>query len=272
MTGTTSGTPAATTYTFDNSSPDAQDQVRYLAQILDPHTFAVLDGLNLPVGGRFADLGAGAGTVTGWLIEQGGPDSHVVVVDQDPRHVREHPQLTVVAQDVATVDVPPGSLDLVHARLLFMHLENPEQVLRRWVTALKPGAAMVISDWATDHLEDMFVDGPDPVRAVFDNFQDALINIAENNGMDSTWARRVPSVMRRAGLHIHSGETYNRLWRGGEPGMLLHASNSRQLQGPLLTAGISIAELELLRESMNDPSVTTRSWPMHTTVGIRPTA
>jgi hypothetical protein len=32
------------------------------------------------------------------------------------------------------------------------------------------------------------------------------------------------------------------------------------------------AELTLLRDAMSNPDVLTRSWPMHTTVGIRPAA
>jgi SAM-dependent methyltransferase len=178
----------------------------------------------------------------------------------------------VFEQDIAAAVLAPASFDAIHARLLFMHLRQREQILTKLVDALKPGGKLIISDWATDHLEDMFVDGSDAVRQVFGIFQNTLIQVLDGNGMDSTWARRVPAVMRASGLKVHSGQTFNRVLHGGEPGMLLHASNSRQKQAELLAAGMTEDQLDLLREAMNDPTVLTRSWPMHTTVGIRPAA
>jgi SAM-dependent methyltransferase len=260
-------------YGFDNSTRDAGDQLGYLASFLDPHTFTVLKGLDLPAGGRYADLGAGAGTVSTWLAQRAGPDGRVIVIDRQPQHVPEHPTITVWQQDVATAELTPDSFDAIHARLLFMHLEQREQIVADLVPALRPGGKLIVSDWAVDHLDDMFVYGPDEVRRVFLDFQHTLIEVLEHgHGMDSTWARRVPAVMRDAGLSIHSGQTFNRLLSGGEPGMLLHASNSRQKQAELLAAGMTEDDLHLLRTAMNDPAVMTRSWPMHTTVGLRPAA
>ncbi|GAA0547048.1 methyltransferase domain-containing protein [Paractinoplanes ferrugineus] len=266
----------STAYTFDNSTRDARDQVQHLAGILDPHTFAVLDDLALPARAVCADLGAGAGTVAARLAERTGPDGHVVVIDLQPQHVPTHPRITIRQQDLVTADLEPDSFDLIHARLLLMHLGQREQILHKLAAALKPGGAMVISDWATDHLDDMFVDGPDPIREVFSAFQHTMIAVCEGNGMDSTWARRVPAVMRQAGLTGIRGETYNRLWNAGEPGMALHASNSRQLEPALLDAGMTRDQLALLRDAMTAPKtpskVMARSWPMHTTVGFRPAA
>jgi SAM-dependent methyltransferase len=259
-------------YGFDNSNRHARDQVGYLAGYLDPHTFDVLDGLNLPRGGRYADLGAGAGTVATRLANRGTGDGRVLVIDLQPQHVPEHPRIDILRQDIATAVLSPASFDAIHARLLLMHLLQREQILTGLVDALKPGGKLIISDWAVDHLDDMFIDGPEHVRQVFATFQNRLIEVLGGNGMDATWARRVPAVMRSAGLTIHSGQTFNRVLHGGEPGMLLHASNSRQKEAELLAAGMSQDELTLLREAMNDPSVLTRSWPMHTTVGIRPAA
>jgi SAM-dependent methyltransferase len=210
--------------------------------------------------------------VATWLARRTSGDGRVLVVDVQPQHVPEHPRIEILQQDIATATLPAAGFDAIHARLLLMHLLQREQILTGLVDALKPGGKLIISDWAVDHLDDMFIDGPDPVRQVFATFQNRLIEVLGGNGMDSTWARRVPAVMRSAGLTIHSGQTFNRVLHGGEPGMLLHASNSRQKEAELLAAGMTAGELSLLREAMNDPSVLTRSWPMHTTVGIRPAA
>ncbi|GLZ00767.1 class I SAM-dependent methyltransferase [Actinoplanes sp. NBRC 103695] len=259
-------------YGFDNSTSDARDQVGHLADYLDPHTFAVLESLRLPVAGRYADIGAGAGTIAQWMAEHGGRNGSTLVIDLQPQHVPPHPRIEILNQDIATVALQPASFDAIHARLLFMHLLQREQILTNLVDALKPGGKLIISDWATDHLDDMFIDGPDTVRQVFGTFQHTLIKVLDGHGMDSTWARRVPAVMRSAGLSIHSGQTYNRVLRGGDPGMLLHASNSRQKEKELLEAGMTPPQLTLLRQAMTNPDVLTRSWPMHTTIGVRPAA
>lgn len=270
---TTETANAGSAYGFDNSTPDAADQVDLLAGILDQHTFGVLEGLGLPIGARCADLGAGRGTVALWLAEQVGPDGHVLVIDTDPRHVPAHPRITVRTGDVAALELEPDSFDVIHERLLLMHVARREEVVRRQAAALKPGGALVVSDWATDHLEDMFAAGPADIRQLFLTFQHAFVrSLEQGSGMDSTWARRVPDVMASAGLVDITSVTFNQLWRGGEPGMLLHASNSRQKQDLLRAAGMTDAQLDQLREAMNNPDVMARSWPMHTTVGFRPAA
>ncbi|WP_199515918.1 class I SAM-dependent methyltransferase [Nucisporomicrobium flavum] len=263
---------AETQYGFNNRTPEGGKQVGHLAAYLDPHTFAILDGLNLPVGGRYADIGAGAGTVAHWLAEHTGTDGSTLVVDVEPEHVPPHPHIEILQADIATAALKPASFDAIHARLLLMHLLQREQILTSLVDALKPGGMLIISDWATDHLDDMFIDGPAEIRGVFLKFQHALIEVFGRGGMNSTWARRVPAVMRSAGLEVHSGQTFNQVLHGGDAGMLLHASNSRQKEKELLDAGMTAGELELLRKAMGNPDVLTRSWPMHTTVGVRPAA
>jgi hypothetical protein len=50
----------------------------------------------------------------------------------------------------------------------------------------------------------------------------------------------------------------------------LHACNSRQLQEPLLAAGLAESQLNLLRAAMENPQVIGYHYPMYTAVGRRP--
>jgi SAM-dependent methyltransferase len=262
--------PTDPTYLFDNATRDAAVQTELLARILDPHTEAVLNHvLDLHAGFRSLDLGCGRGTVAHLLAEETGPSGQVVAMDLDPRHVAAHDRIEVRAGDVRTAELGVEEYDVVHARLLLMHVSEREELLRRAADAVKPGGCVIVSDWDCTHLDDMFVYGPAQVRAVFNAFQHTLVALGEAQGMSAGWARQAPAAMVKAGLTNVASQVYNALWSGGEPGMLLHASNSRQLQQPLLDAGMTLPQLELLRDAMRDPKVYAFSYPMYTTVGWR---
>jgi SAM-dependent methyltransferase len=270
MTSTSAGPAPASEYMFDNDTPEAARQVELLADILDDHTIGVLEGIDVPADGRCLDLGAGAGTISTWMAGELVPAGQVTVLDLKPQHITPHDRLTVITGDVTTHPFEAGSVDLIHARLLFMHLADRGQVLARVAGALKPGGVMVISDWDTRHLDEMIVRAPDDVADAFLAFQEALIGVGVANGMDAGWARRIPDVMADAGLVGVTAQVFNRVWVGGSAGMLLHDCNSRQKQADLLAAGMSLEQLDTLRTAMTDPQVWAWHWPMVTAVGVRP--
>ncbi|MEV1319404.1 class I SAM-dependent methyltransferase [Micromonospora arborensis] len=256
-------------YTFDNATRDAARQVKLLAEILDGHSTDVLARSGVETGWKCLDLGTGAGSVARWLADQVSPAGRVVAIDADPRHVATHELIDVRTGDVTTLDLGDGVYDLVHARLLLMHLPQREQVLRRAVAALKPGGVLVVSDWDCTHLDEMLLRGPAGLAEAFVAFQRALVGLAVDNGASPNWAYRVPVAMRDAGLVDVEAEVHNRLWSGGEAGCLLHASNSRQMEPALLARGVSVEQLETVRSGMDDPDTLAWSYPMVTSVGRR---
>lgn len=269
MTAPTAAAPAA--YTFDNATTEAAVQVRLLADILDPHTLTVLNALEVQPGWECLDLGPGAGTITTALADLANPGGRVTAIDLDPRHMRGGPGIDIRTGDIRTTTLPANCYDLIHTRLLLMHLPQRQEIVRQLATALRPGGLLVISDWECSHPADLLVSAPSPqAAAAFTRFQTALGGLAAVRGADLSWARRVPAAMRTAGLVEITSETYNRLWAGGQPGCLLHASNSRQLHQPLLHAGMRAEDLTTLRQAMADPDTLAYSYLLYTTVGRKP--
>lgn len=256
-------------YTFDNAAPQARRQIRLLAEILDPHTTDVLTRAGVQPGWRCLDLGAGAGTITSWLAGQVGPTGSVVAVDVDPRHIEAADRIEVRAQDITTAELGDDEFDLIHARLLLMHLPHREDLVHRLASALKPGGLLVVSDWDCSHLDDMLLRSGDDVADAFLAFQHGLVGLGIDNGMDPAWARRIPRVLDEAGLQDIEAETYNRIWTGGEAGCLLHACNSHQLEQALLGRGVTVSQLAVLRAAMDDWYTLAWSYPMVTAVGRR---
>ncbi|HEX5540819.1 MAG TPA: methyltransferase domain-containing protein [Micromonospora sp.] len=265
----TTTTDSASQYTFDNATPEAARQVRLLAEILDGHSIDVLARAGVAAGWRCLDLGAGAGSISTWLADRVGPDGRVLALDTDPRHIGQHERLELRAVDVTEADFGTDEYDLIHARLLLMHLPQRREILRRMVRALRPGGLLVLSDWDCTQTESMLVRSSPEATEAFSAFQAALLTLGAANGASATWAGEAPLAMLDAGLVDVESEVHNRLWTGGEAGCLLHASNSRQLEAVLLKFGVTAKQLTVLREAMEDPETFAWSYPMVTTVGRR---
>jgi SAM-dependent methyltransferase len=265
----TAGPDVPGRYTFDNANPDAAQQVRLLAWILDEPSTDVLAREGVATDWHCLDLGAGAGTVSAWLAEQVGPFGRVVAMDTDPRYMPSNDRIEIRTADVTTADLGSGEYDLVHARLLLMHLPQREEILRRMAAALRPGGIVVISDWDCTHLDEMLLRGAVGLAEAFLAFQETLIGLGVGHGASVDWARRMPLAMHEAGLTDVHAEVHNRVWSGGEPGCLLHASNSRQMEPALLARGVTVEQLTAVREGMADAHTLAWSYPMVTAVGRR---
>ncbi|WP_432840955.1 class I SAM-dependent methyltransferase [Dactylosporangium sp. CA-092794] len=269
MSITTTG-PATSQYSFDNAAREGDEQLRLLAGILDEHSTGVLARTGVTAGWRCLDIGPGAGTVTHWLAGRVGPGGHVTSLDLDPQHIPAAGNVTVQQGDVRTTELPADHFDLIHARLLLLHLTDRDEVIRRLVATLKPGGLLVTSDWDTTR-HDVLLHAPnEAATAAFGVFQEALLGILESNGADLGWAHRAPLSLRAAGLVDIETEVHNRLWPGGTAANLLHVSNSYQLRDALVARGVTPEQLDLVRAAMLDPETMVYCYLTYTSIGRRP--
>jgi len=103
--------------------------------------------------------------------------------------VRAHDSVTVRTADVRTAVLPADHYDLIHTRLLLVHLAEREQVLDRLVAALKPGGVLVVSDWEADR-RDFLVHATTPAAAAaYEAFHSGLAGIPKDRGADLGWSR-----------------------------------------------------------------------------------
>ena len=88
-------------------------------------------------------------------------------------------------------------------------------------------------------------------------------------GVDMAWASQVHSTMSAVGLsQVHSA-THTESWTGGGYGCRLYEANSIQLEGPLLAAGLTAADLTRIRELTQDHAFTVNSYTFVSTRGQR---
>lgn len=260
--------PDAPTYSFDNDDPEAVDRHSHLSVILDDFTFARLEGVGELSGQRCLEVGAGGGSVARWLADRVGPTGRVLATDLNPRHIPADPGYAVLQHDLVTESVPDGPWDLIHARLVLLHIPQRVEILGRLAAALAPGGALVVEEWATE-FDNLVLAAPDEESAgLVEQYQDILVNrVLPAKGNDPTWAGKVHGAMLAAGLVDVDTAIHARSWPGGTAGALIIAANVAQLREEFIAAGFTAERLDRLCRVVEDPRVVIRGHFTYSTVG-----
>ena len=151
--------------------------------------------------------------------------ARLLAIDLDLRRLSATavPGLTATRHDVVHDDIPTGAYDLVHARLLLVHLPERERVLDSLVRSLRPGGWVVIEDF-----DNMFLDvgsAATPEQAVVRKVALAFKRLLQDRGADLAYARRLPDLLRASGLRDIAGEGRIVFGTGGSAASRLATAN-----------------------------------------------
>ncbi|MFB6394184.1 class I SAM-dependent methyltransferase [Polymorphospora lycopeni] len=258
-------------YAYDNDHPAAPNQLASLAALLDDVTIGRLAHLDLR-GRRCLEIGAGGSAVPAWLAEEVGPGGHVFATDIRPAFIPRHPRLTALAHDIATDPVPKPPYDLIHARLVLMHLPQRERILARLADALTPGGVLCVEDWAIQP-DTAVIDAPTTgARTLFAVYQHAVArDILAAAGTDLTWAVRIHPAMRAAGLRDLDTAIHTPVWYAGSPGLALVSVNIAQHRDRLTTGALTDTDLDEIARLATDPAsgLVVRGHLLYSTIGRR---
>ena len=260
-------------YVFDNDHPEAADRHGQLPAILDEFTVSRLSSLGDLTGLRCLETGAGGGSIAAWLARATGPTGRVLATDVNIRHLPPSPPYDVLVHDLENEPVPDGPWDVIHARLVLLHLPGREAVLQRLAAALAPGGALVVEDFETTFRK-LVLAAPSPQAAqLVDRYHELLVErVLPAHGNDPTWAGRAPAAMLEAGLTDVDTVIEARSWPGGTAGTLLIGANIAQAREDFLAAGMTEAQLDELSRLVTDPRLVLRGHFTYSTIGRRPSA
>jgi SAM-dependent methyltransferase len=240
-------------YVLDNASKEAVDRFAALSAAFDPGTIRHFQDRGVGLGWHCLEVGGGGGSIASWLANRVGSAGRVLVTDIDPRYLDslKLPNVEVRGHDIVNDPLPEASFDLIHARLVLVHLPQREKVLARLVTALKPGG------WIIDEEFDSVV-VPDPTlhpAEVLSKTHNAMIRIMADRGVERGFGRRLFGLLRAHGLASVGAEGRTFMWPSGSPGPSLMRSNYEQLRGAMIDAGYVTAEVfDQDVASLGDPS------------------
>lgn len=235
-----------------------REELEHLDRLLDEHTIKALTATGIRHGLRCLEVGAGSGSIARWMADRVRPDGRVVAIDLETDRFDVGTDTLDVRRHDINRGVPGGPFDLIHARLVLMHLPRRRQILRSLYQALAPGGWLVLGEHLAPSLG--VLDGPTEADCeLFDRVMHTMTErVGRPGGTDFGWALDVDSEMRRAGLvHLHS-ERHMATTAGGTTGSLLFQNYVRQAARDLQQHGIEQDELDRFDQLMRDPRF--RAW------------
>ncbi|WP_327294209.1 MULTISPECIES: methyltransferase domain-containing protein [unclassified Streptomyces] len=232
-------------YLLDNQQAEAGIRFGALAELFDPVTFRHIDRLGIAPGMRCWEIGAGGPTVPLGLAARVGPDGAVVATDIDPSWTESAlgagsdtgGTIEVLRHDVAADPPPPGGFDLVHARLVLVHVTDRAEALRRMVQALRPGGRLLIED-ADPGLQPLLCpDESGPEQRLANRLRSGFRELMAARGADLAYGRTLPRLLREAGLDGVQADAYFPIT--SPACTVLEAATVRQIRSRLVAAGIA---------------------------------
>lgn len=199
-------------------------------------------------GARALDVGCGPLGIVDLLAERVGTDGEVVgldvqaeMVDRARREIADRGlgNVRLVHGDAAKSGEQPAAFDFVHTRLVLMNVPHSDAVLNEMITLTRPGGIVAVQDvdWVTRLC--------DPPHPAWHQLVEALSELWRLNGMDVRLGRRLPRLLRDAGLVDVQVDASARVFQPDHPYQTLLVDRAELCRSSLVDRGlISSGELD----------------------------
>ena len=179
-----------------------RERLRLLSRVMHESTAALFDRVGITEGMKCLDIGCGSGDVTLELARRVGPTGRAVGADIDSTKLdlcrADAQSLDISNVEYRTIDIRehPTSpeFDVVHARFLLTHLNDPEAAVDAFYDHLKPGGLVIVQDIDfTGH----FVY---PDSRAFRRFHALYCTAVRKRGGDPDIGPRLPLLLKQSGF------------------------------------------------------------------------
>ena len=226
-------------YLLENRRPEAGERFAALAALFDPWTFRHLDDLGLGEGWRCWEVGAGGFSVPRGLAERVGTSGRVLATDIDVAWMvpAAGDALEVRRHDVIRDPPPSETFDLIHARLVLVHLEDRAAALQVMIDAMRPGGWLVLED-ADPSLQPLACpDERGSAKELANRLRTRIRTLMVERGADLAYGRTLPRLLRESGLRDVRAEAYFPI--ASPACSILEAATVRHVRGQLLAAELA---------------------------------
>ncbi len=222
-------------YMLPNEGKEAPIRFAALAAIYDPQTIRHLETLGVARGWRCLEVGAGSGTIAKWLADRVGPTGHVLVTDVDIRFLEpmRGATLEVRAHDIGSDPLPKAEFDLIHTRLVLMHVRERDIALARMVSSLKVGGWLLVEEYDSCSIP------ADPTLGsgeVLLRTHVAMLRLLEDGGVNRRYGRLLSGLLRERGLTSVGASAQLFMWQSESPGVAMMRANFEQLREAMIEA------------------------------------
>lgn len=224
-------------YLLDNQQVEAGRRFEALATLLDPVTLRHVDALGIAPGWHCWEVGAGGPGLPRLLAERVAPAGAVVATDIDTSWMSAAPGVEVLRHDVGVDEPPPGPFDLVHARLVLVHVPARADALRSMIRALRPGGWLLVED-ADPALQPLICpDESGPAQQLANRLRQGFRALLAQRGADLAFGRTLPRLLRGAGLRDVEADAYFPIT--SPACTALEAATVAQIRDRLVSAGLA---------------------------------
>jgi ubiquinone/menaquinone biosynthesis C-methylase UbiE len=258
-----------TRYVFDNAHGETRERFPALSDLYDGETIRCLQAIEVGPGWQCLEVAAGGGSIARWLAGQVGTSGRVLATDLDTRFLESLTDLALEVRrhDIVRDPLPYSTFDLVHARLILVHLPERERALANMSGAVKPGGWLVCEEFDSLSLT------ADPTLHPTEcelKAQAALQRVMAARGANTRYGRDLASRLRAHGMVDIRAQARMAMWQGGSAGARLLRANFQQLREELLRTGLlTQAELDDDLARLDDPLTLFPSPLMWTVCGRR---
>lgn len=238
---------------------EGRERLRLLAEVAGPTTRALLARAGVGPGATCLDVGCGGGDVTIELARMAGPTGRALGVDLDDVKLgiarSEAAQAGIAnvafaAHDVTTWE-PAQPFDVVYARFLLTHLQDPAALLAAVCRHVRPGGVVIVEDI------DFRGHFAEPDCPALTRFVELYTEVVRRRGADANIGPKLPGLLRGAGLDdVQMNLVHIAALDGGIK--LLTALTYETITEPVLADGLAApdelrASIEALHAFARDP-------------------
>jgi len=185
------------------------ERLRRQALMFERFAVSAFDRIRLGQGMSCLDVGCGPGEVMRLMAERVGPTGRVVGIDVDDRLAQQalndlrgkgYGQCSIVSADLYTLEQTLHDVfDVVYARLLVQHLDDPLAGLKQMYRRVKPGGQLVIQDMYLPALDS------DSPTILFREMRSVVDGVWGKAGKDARVGVNLPGHFIRAGIGVPDG-------------------------------------------------------------------
>jgi SAM-dependent methyltransferase len=173
--------------------------------------------------------------------------------------------------DIGAEAAPAGEFDLVHARLVLMHVPAREAALRSMVGALRPGGVLLAED-ADPALQPLLcLDEHGPAQRLANALHRGFRELLAGRGAELAYGRTLPRLLRAAGLARVGADAYFPVT--SPDCAVLERATIEHIRDGLVAAGIATdAQLDEHLANVEAGALDLATAPMISAWGHRPAA
>lgn len=222
-------------FIFNQNQDTELERLNHITTAFDPITKEHISNLNLPFNSRCLDIGSGTGSIASWLSvcsQQG--NFEVLALDRDgqflPKQASHPKNLTTLKSDISTT-TSLGGFDLIHARLVLIHLRDRSEVLEKLVSWLKPGGWIILSEFI-DHST------MKPLPSAYSKTMQTMWEVLYKTiGTDRNWGNTLSNKFNTLGLKELGSSLHYPPLNNGSPISAFWCLTWMQMKQHLLTTG-----------------------------------